>query len=83
MMSDTLDIALNTWKISCHHTPETVDKIMMNFRKRGMVVNKLEYRKVSEELAECIVEFEDTPLSSHRIYQNIQRIYDIIDVTIL
>ena len=70
----------NYWLIKCNHTPETVDKIMLSFRKRGMTVDMLHYKKVSEELAECEVEFEDSAENAERIRKNILRLVDINEV---
>ncbi len=74
------EIILNRWEIDCMHTPETIDKIVMNFRKRGMSLNSLEYKQVDELKAICTIEFEDTPASSSRIFSNMQRIYDLVDM---
>lgn len=70
----------NNWKISCAHTPETIDKIVMNFRKRGLILENLHYDRIDESNAICTIRFEDTELSSNRIYANIQRVYDVISV---
>ena len=67
----------NCWRIKCNHTPETVDKIMLSFRKRGMTVDRLLYQKVSEHEAECEVEFEDSLENAERIKKNILRLVDI------
>lgn len=74
------EIIVNRWEIDCMHTPETIDKIVMNFRKRGMSLNSLEYKRLDEFKAICIIEFEDTPASSSRIFSNMQRVYDIVDM---
>lgn len=71
------EIIVNKWEIMCAHTPETVDRIMINFRKRGLLVNTLVYEKIDEFTAKCVIEFEETPLNSSRIFSNMQRIYDI------
>lgn len=70
----------NYWLIKCNHTPETVDKIMLSFRKRGMMVDMLHYRKITEDTAECEVDFEDTPESAERIRKNILRLVDINEI---
>ena len=71
----------NYWHIKCNHTPETVDKIMLSFRKRGLTVDSLHYRKVADNLAECKVEFEEDPENAERIRKNILRLVDIIEVS--
>ena len=74
------ELIINKWEIVCNHTPETIDKIMMNFRKRGMSLNSFQYNKTDEFKAVCILEFEESQLGASQIFSNIQRIYDIIEV---
>lgn len=80
MEVSTPELIVNTWEFECMHTPETIDKIVMNFRKRGLMLNKLNYEKIDEFKAICTIEFEETPAASNRIFANVQRIYDVIDV---
>lgn len=77
MVAETI---LNKWEIKCNHSPETIDKIVMNFRKRYMTLQSLNYQKVNDFEAVCTIEFEDTPASSSRIYSNMLRIEDIKDI---
>lgn len=79
-MSLVAELVLNKWKIQCMHTPETIDKIVMNFRKRGMILETLDYKRINELEAECTITFEDSPVSANRIFANIQRIHDITNV---
>ena len=44
------------------------------------MVDMLHYKKVSEELAECEVEFEDSAENAERIRKNILRLVDINEV---
>ena len=74
------ELVLNKWEIECQHSPETIDKIVMNFRKRGMSLNALQYKKLDEFKAVCTIEFEDTPASATRIFSNMQRLYDVIEM---
>ena len=69
------------WKITCHHTPETIDRILLPIRKRGLSVNSLNYKKEDQNMATCIVEFEIEPTEIERIYKNMLRIQDIQTVT--
>ncbi len=73
----------NYWRIKCNHTPETIDKIMLSFRKRGLMVDELHYKKLSEELASCEVEFQEEPENANRIYKNIVRLVDILEIEVL
>ena len=79
-MSEVLDVVLNKWEMVCWHTPETIDRIMINIRKRGMMLESLNYAKIDSERAVCTITFEDTPQSSDRIFSNMQRIQDIIEI---
>lgn len=74
------ELIVNKWEIECMHTPETIDKLVMNFRKRGMMLNSMQYNRINEFKAICTIEFEDTPAGSSRIYSNMQRIYDVVDI---
>lgn len=73
----------NCWHIKCNHTPESIDRIMMAFRKRGMTVNTLKYQKEVDGMASCFVEFELDEENANRIYNNMLRIVDIIEIEIL
>ena len=75
-----LESILNKWEIKCNHTPETIDKIVLNFRKRYMTLNSLEYRKINELEAICLIEFEETASGSSRIYSNMLRLEDVNDI---
>jgi acetolactate synthase II small subunit len=33
----------NNWQIECHHSPETIDRILLPIRKRGLSVISLSY----------------------------------------
>ena len=74
------DLVLNKWKVVCFHTPETIDKIVMNFRKRSMSLNSFNYKKLDDNKAICEIEFDDTLESATKIYNNMLRIYDIEEV---
>lgn len=68
------------WKIECKHSPETIDRILLPIRKRGISVNSFNYEKHGAESATCVMEFEIDPADSERIYKNMLRIHDIINV---
>jgi acetolactate synthase regulatory subunit len=67
----------NRWEISCNHTPETIDRIMLPIRKRGLMVVNLNYRTMPESQALCSLEFEAEEADIERIYKNMTRISDI------
>jgi acetolactate synthase II small subunit len=73
----------NCWHIRCNHTPETIDRIMMAFRKRGMTVNTFRYQKESETTASSFVEFDLDEENATRVYNNLIRIVDILEIEIL
>ena len=79
-MIATAEIVLNKWQIACMHTPETIDKLVMNIRKRGMCFETFTYTKLDAFKAVCVIEFEDTPASSDRIYSNMHRLEDVIEI---
>lgn len=65
------------WKIECNHTPETIDRIIMPIRKRGLSVINLNYQQLDVKNAVCTVEFEIEPEDYNRIFKNMSRIHDI------
>ncbi|MDX2190198.1 MAG: hypothetical protein SFY32_10060 [Bacteroidota bacterium] len=79
-MSEVQELVLNKWELLCWHTPETIDRIMLNIRKRGMMLESLDYKKIDAERAICVITFEDTWTSANRIFSNMQRIEDLIEI---
>ena len=71
----------NRWQIDCTHSPETIDRILLSIRKRGLSVNSLTYNKKDESNAVCTIEFEIDDTEIERVYKNMIRIYDIQSVT--
>lgn len=73
----------NYWLIKCNHTPETIDRIMMQFRKRGLTINSMEYHKIDIATATCKIEFDEEADQADKIYKNMIRSVDIngIDIT--
>lgn len=72
---------MNRWQIDCTHTPETIDRILLPIRKRGLCVHSLNYHKKDEQNAVCTIEFEVDDSDTERVYRNMIRIYDIQEVT--
>jgi hypothetical protein len=56
---------------------------MLSFRKRGLMVDELHYKKLSDEAAVCDVEFMEEAENANRIYKNIIRLVDIVDIEVL
>jgi acetolactate synthase regulatory subunit len=72
---------INRWQIDCAHTPETIDRILLPIRKRGLSVNSLSYQKKDNDNAVCMIEFEIEDSEIERVYKNMIRLYDIQGVT--
>jgi acetolactate synthase regulatory subunit len=72
---------LNRWQIECAHTPESIDRVLMPIRKRGLSVESFTYQKKDENTAICTIEFEMEGADLERVYKNMLRIYDIQTVT--
>jgi acetolactate synthase II small subunit len=71
----------NNWKIECNHTPETIDRILLPIRKRGIRVKSLHYEQKDNNNAVCTLEFEIESADVDRVYKNMLRIHDIQNVT--
>lgn len=56
---------------------------MSPFRKRGMALESVEYKRESDFIAVCLVEFDEDAENSTRIYKNLLRIVDIQEIEIL
>lgn len=74
---------LYRWQINCKHTPETIDRILLPIRKRGICVKNLNYTQLDGKNASCIMEFETEPNAVDRIFKNMTRLEDIVEVIIL
>jgi acetolactate synthase regulatory subunit len=72
---------INRWQIDCAHTPETIDRILLPIRKRGLSVSSLSYQKKDNDNAVCTIEFEIEDSEIERVYKNMIRLYDIQGVT--
>ena len=70
----------NNWQIECHHSPETIDRILLPIRKRGLSVISLNYKQTDNLDATCTVEFETEENDVERVYKNMLRIQDIKSV---
>ncbi|HYG41194.1 MAG TPA: hypothetical protein VD908_21375 [Cytophagales bacterium] len=60
-----------------------MDRIMVPFRKRGMALESVEYKRQSDFIAFCLVEFDEEPENASRILKNLQRTVDVQDIEIL
>ncbi|MGN6645260.1 MAG: hypothetical protein ACTHJT_01915 [Cytophaga sp.] len=70
----------NNWQIECHHSPETIDRILLPIRKRGLAVISLNYKQADNLDATCTIEFETEENDVERVYKNMLRIQDIKSV---
>lgn len=71
----------NNWQIECHHSPETIDRILLPIRKRGLSVISLNYKQADNLDAICTIEFETEENDVERVYKNMLRIQDIKSVS--
>ena len=69
----------NYWRVRCNHTPEIIDRILMPIRKRGLSVDKMSYER-EKEFGNCTLQFEMEETDAVRIYKNLMRITDVLDV---
>jgi len=70
----------NQWKIICNHTPEVIDRIVMPIRKRGIGVKSMSYKQIDDKGGECQIEFESEEMDATRIYKNMIRVTDILEI---
>jgi acetolactate synthase regulatory subunit len=68
------------WIIECKPSPETIDRIMLPIRKRGISVLNMSYSQKNIDLAICEVEFELDSEETERIKKNFMRLQDVITV---
>ncbi|MEY3416689.1 MAG: hypothetical protein RL711_327 [Bacteroidota bacterium] len=73
----------NNWLIKCSHTPESLDRIMMSFRKRGLTVESVFYQRVDDNNATCKVVFDEDETQAKRIYNNLIRLVDVHEISIV
>lgn len=69
----------NSWKIRCNHTPEVIDRIIMPIRKRGLSIDHMTYTR-DGEFGDCTLEFAMDESDAVRIYKNLMRITDVLEV---
>ncbi len=67
-------------RIECHHSPETIDRIMLPIRKRGLSVSRFLYEQTNESGALCNLSFEIEETDIVRVYKNLIRQIDVIKV---
>lgn len=70
----------NLWQIECNHTPETIDRVLLPIRKRGISVSKMSYEQKDAVNAVCTVEFEVDAADVERVFKNMIRLHDIQNV---
>lgn len=79
-LKDPIMIEKYSWKIQCNHTPESIDRIIMPIRKRGLSVISMNYKRNDEHTAVCHIEFEIEVTEYERIFKNMLRIHDITNI---
>ncbi|MFQ3576433.1 MAG: hypothetical protein SNJ77_08360 [Cytophagales bacterium] len=52
----------------------------MHFRKRGMAVDALQYNKESDSIAFCKIEFTEEPDGARKLFNNLLRTVDILEI---
>jgi hypothetical protein len=56
---------------------------MLSFRKRGLLLESLHYKKTSANTAICELEFEEELENAERIRKNTLRLEDILEIEVL
>lgn len=69
----------NNWKVMVNHTPEIIDRVIMPVRKRGIGVQKLSYEQTGDK-GICEIQFEVDEFDAERIFKNMLRITDILQI---
>jgi acetolactate synthase regulatory subunit len=64
-------------QIECNHTAETIDRIMLPIRKRGLKASSFNYEQSNENSAICTLSFEIEETDIERVYRNLIRQTDI------
>ena len=64
-------------RIECNHTAETIDRIMLPIRKRGLKASSFSYEQSDESNATCTLSFEIEEADIERVYRNLIRQTDI------
>ena len=64
-------------RIECNHTAETIDRIMLPIRKRGLKASSFNYEQSGDNTAVCNVSFEIEETDIERVYRNLIRQTDI------
>lgn len=68
-------------RIECNHTAETIDRILLPIRKRGLKASSFHYDQSDENHATCTVSFEIEETDIERVYRNLIRQTDINKVS--
>ena len=64
-------------RIECNHTAETIDRVMLPIRKRGLKASRFLYEQTGDSTATCTLTFEIEEADIERIYRNLIRQSDI------
>jgi hypothetical protein len=66
--------------VDCNHTPESIDRIILPIRKRGLKVSQLSYEEKPNNLAQCTMSFAIEEADLMRVYNNLIRQSDVLKV---
>lgn len=55
----------------------------MSFRKRGLMVDSFNYKKIAEGHSVCELEFDEEPENAERIRNNALRLEDVLEIEVL
>ena len=67
-------------RVECNHSPETIDRVILPIRKRGLSVSKLVYEQLSDTASVCNLTFEIEESDIVRVYNNLIRQTDVLKV---
>ncbi len=70
----------NYWRVYVNHTPEIIDRVVMPVRKRGIGVQQLIYKEGENGKGTCEIQFEVEELDAERIFKNMLRVTDILQI---
>ena len=69
----------NYWRVYVNHTPEIITRVVMPVRKRGIGIQQMVYKQEGEK-GTCEIQFEVDESDAERIFKNMLRITDILQI---
>jgi acetolactate synthase regulatory subunit len=67
-------------RVECNHSPETIDRVVLPVRKRGLSVTHLEYKQLTDTTSVCNLSFEIEESDIVRVCNNLIRQTDVLKV---